>query len=74
MPPRDDLSGLLLYPFRFRSPLTGKWVKARYVAERHEIAASYAEWEIIGLAEIRRGDDWGAGFNPMRRPSQRPPK
>jgi len=26
-----------LYPFRYRDELTGKWVKARYVAERHEI-------------------------------------
>ncbi len=24
---------LMLYPFRFRDPLTGKWVRARYVAE-----------------------------------------
>ena len=42
-----------LYPFRYRDPLTGKWVKARYVAERHEIAARYQEWEITGAAEIR---------------------
>ena len=43
-------------PFRYRDPLTGKWVKARYVAERHEIAARYAEWEIIGSPEIRDVD------------------
>src|SRR5262245_23941455 len=42
-----------LYPFRYRDPLTGKWVKARYIAERHEIAARYKEWEIIGAPEIR---------------------
>ncbi len=24
---------LVLYPFRFRDPVTRKWVKARYVAE-----------------------------------------
>ncbi len=24
---------LVLYPFRFRDPVTHKWVKARYVAE-----------------------------------------
>jgi hypothetical protein len=29
---------LLLYPFRYGDPLTGKWVRARYVAEPHEIA------------------------------------
>ena len=27
---------LELFPFRYRDRLTGKWVKARYVAERHE--------------------------------------
>lgn len=36
--PRDflqpDAEPLLLYPFRFREPVTCKWVKARYVAER----------------------------------------
>ena len=63
-----------MYSFRYRNPLTGKWVKARYLAERHEIAARYADWEIIGLAEIRHGDDWGAGFNPMRSSVPRPPK
>src|SRR4029453_17395477 len=33
---------LLLYPFRFRDPVSGKWVRARYVAGHHEIAARYA--------------------------------
>jgi hypothetical protein len=41
---------LILYPFRFRDPLSGKWVRARYVAERHELSARYVEWEIIGTA------------------------
>jgi len=44
---------LELYPFRFRDPLTGKWIRARYVAELHEIKQRYAEWEIIGPQEIR---------------------
>lgn len=44
-----------LFPFRYRDPLTGKWVKARYLAERHEIAARYEEWEIIGAPEVREG-------------------
>jgi hypothetical protein len=39
---------LELFPFRFRDPLTGKWVRARYVAERHVIAERYAEYENIG--------------------------
>ena len=37
---------LELFPFRYRDPLTGKWVKARYRAERDEIAARHAEFEI----------------------------
>ena len=53
---------LLLYPFRFRDPVSGKWVRARYVAERHEIAARYAEWEIIDPSELRRPS--GASIQP----------
>jgi hypothetical protein len=34
---------LILFPFRFRDPVSGKWVCARYVAERHEIEARYAD-------------------------------
>jgi hypothetical protein len=44
---------LLLYSFRFVDPVTGKWVRARYVAELHEIAARHERWEIIGGPEIR---------------------
>jgi len=66
MQPRDSLPGHLLFPFRFHDPLTRKWTTARYKAERYVIAETYAEWELIGLPEIRHGDDWAAGFNPMR--------
>jgi len=45
---------LVLYPFRYRHELTGKCVKARYVAERQELEARYREWEIIGEPEYRR--------------------
>lgn len=48
---RNDLAKpgtVFLYPFRARGPLTSKWYRARYKAERHEIAAGYAEWEITG--------------------------
>ena len=30
---------------RYGDRVTGKCVKARYVAEQHEIAARYAEWD-----------------------------
>ena len=66
--PRDFLQlsahSLVLYPFRFRDPLSVKWARARYVAERHEIAARYTEWEIVGLPEIRQ--PVGAAFSPWK--------
>jgi len=33
-----------LFPFRYRDRVTGRW-ETRYVAEGHEIAARYSEWE-----------------------------
>ena len=46
---------LALFPFRYRDTPTGKWVRARYVAERHVIAERCAEFEIIGpLVTCRR--------------------
>ena len=44
---------LQLYPFRFRDPLTGKWVRARHRMQVPEMQRSYAEWEITGAPEIR---------------------
>ena len=38
---------LVLFPFRFRDPISGKWVRAWYKAERSVTAARYAEWGII---------------------------
>ncbi|HJU21836.1 MAG TPA: hypothetical protein VJ891_04945 [Casimicrobiaceae bacterium] len=59
---------LLLYPFRYRSEVTGKWAKARYVAEMHEIERRHAPgtWEIIGPPEIRDVDPDARYFNPHR--------
>ncbi len=47
-----------LFAFRYRDLLTGKWVSARYLATRNEIAARYAEWEITGPPEVRGDPDW----------------
>ena len=58
---------LFLYPFRYRSTVSGKWVRARYVAERHVIAERFAEWEIIGPPEIRDVDPHATYFSPWRR-------
>ena len=55
---------VVVYPFRYKDARTGKWVKARYKAERAEIAARYAEWEITGPGEERRLI--GGYFNPGR--------
>ena len=60
---RGDEVTIEVFPFRYRDPLSGKWVAARYLAERHEIAERYREWEITGPPEIR-GDGDQAYFRP----------
>ena len=59
---------LELYPFRYRDQRTGKWIRARYLAEMREIQQRYSEWELIGPPEIRHvPDDADVGqFNPFR--------
>ena len=60
-------SGRLYYPFRYRDSRTGKWIRARYKAERHVIAERFAEWEITGPAEIHPRGGSGDSFNPFRK-------
>jgi len=60
---------LLLYPFRFFDPIRRRWVRARYVAERHVIESSYEKWEITGPPEIRRRGGHYDSFNPFRKPA-----
>jgi hypothetical protein len=48
-------SPLLLYSFRYFDPVRKRWIRARYVAKRHVIESSYAQWEITGPPEIRSG-------------------
>ena len=63
-------------------PQSGKWVRARYVATRQEIAARYAEPEVIGPAGVRDVDPNARAFTPhshpldaeWRRYSERPPE
>ncbi len=57
---------LFLYPFRFVDPVRGKWVRARYRAERHAIGARYARWEITGEPEVRRLGGGAPAFSPWR--------
>jgi hypothetical protein len=60
----SDPPVLLLYPFRFLDPLTGRCVRARYRAERQVVEQRYEKREITGEPEVRRvGED---GFGPWR--------
>jgi len=44
---------LVLYPFRFRDRITGRWVRARHNLQYPELQRRYVEWEITGAPEIR---------------------
>jgi len=59
---------LQLYPFRYRDPRTGKWVRARYLAKVPVIQRQYSEWELTGPAEIQHVPDDPSRdyFNPFR--------
>ena len=46
--------------------MAGQWVKARYVAERHEITARHTEWEIIRRPEIRDVEPDARHFTPWK--------
>jgi len=54
-----------LYPFRFKDPVTGKWVRARYRASVQDIASRYATWEITG--PLSRPASPSTGFDPFRK-------
>src|SRR4051812_40389224 len=57
---------LVLYPFHYRNRVIGKWVRARYVATREEIAKGNDEWETIGPPEMRDVDLGARYFTPFR--------
>jgi hypothetical protein len=50
--------------------VTGKWVKARYVAELDVIREQYAEFDLIGEPEVREVRHAWASFNPYRKPGE----
>ena len=62
------MAQLELFPFRFRDSRTGKWIRARYLAELPEIQRRYSEWELLGPPEIRHVSDDArlSYFNPFR--------
>jgi hypothetical protein len=57
---------LTLYPFRYRDPVTRRWMKARYVAELEVIKARYAEFELTGPPEV--GEVTSGSFSPHHTP------
>ena len=60
---------LALYPFRFRDPTTGKWIRARHRMQVPELQRHYSEWEITGAPEIRHVTATSAPqFNPFETP------
>jgi hypothetical protein len=60
------MPALQLYPFRFRDPLTGKWIRARHELQVPEMQRHYAEWEITGPPEVRHVTQTSARpFNPF---------
>ena|SRR5437762_2980872 len=61
-----------LYPFRYFDPVRKRWIRARYVAERHVIESTYAQWEIIGPPEIRPRGGEHDRFNPWSKLAPRP--
>ena len=71
-----------LFAFRYRDRLTGKWIRARYVGTREEIAKRHDEWKILGPAEIRDVESEARYFTPhaspldaaLRRYNERPPE
>jgi hypothetical protein len=61
---------LVLYPFRFRDPLTGTWIRVRHKLQVPELQRRYAEWEITGAPEIRHVTATSAEpFKPFRSPA-----
>jgi hypothetical protein len=66
------ITTLVLYPFRLRDPLTGKWVRARHKLQVPALQRQYAEWEITGPPEIRHVTPGCVEpFNPFRSPAPR---
>ena len=64
---------LEFYPFHFRDPRTGKWIRARHKLQVPELQRRYAEWEITGPSEIRHVQPAGTQqFSPFVRPAPGP--
>ena len=60
-----------LYPFRFRDPVTGRWVRARYRATPDDIARRYGDARIDGDGVAPA--NVSTGFDPFRAAPNRAP-
>ena len=60
---------IILYPFRRRDPLTGKWHRARYKVSADALAQHEGEWIVDGPPEIRRALGPTSGFQPRPPPA-----
>ena len=67
----SDDEPTVLYPFRKRDPLTGKWYRARYAATAEEIAEHHGEWMVDGPAVVYAALGDTSGFQPWRRTPER---
>lgn len=45
--PRTPRTPRTSYPFRLRDPVSGIWVRARFIASLKEVADCCAAWEIV---------------------------
>ena len=68
----DAMPILELFPFRYWDAVRGRWIKARYVAERHEIEARHALPASGRSSDRRRSDSNGGHTARIASPPQRP--
>ena len=62
----SDDGPTILYPFRLRNPITGKWHRARWKASLEEIEAHRGEWIIDGPPEVRAHLGSTSGFQQWK--------
>ena len=60
----SDDKPIILYPFRRRDPLSGKWYRARYKVSEEQLAQHEGEWIVDGPPEIRRALGPTSAFQP----------
>jgi hypothetical protein len=66
----SDDKPTILYPFRLRDSLTGKWRRARWKASAQEIAEHNGEWVIDGPAEVYGALGLTSDFMPRQAPPE----